>query len=244
MEKIVNRIMSIAVVILSLSGVIACSEIEALKPKAIGNPTFAGEPKTECALDPALLQEASEQTLAAQTAQPVELGRYSTQRLLTPYGVDLNCFLDNFMGPVYENVKVKFKGNVATKTAEFVLSINLPDVAKTYYFDSKNAITNIFGQQSTGVGDIQPDDIFAGGFDNDGSGNTPTSLDLAPVNTQYYAMFEYDHHDILLDLTKINQTLNLWKATITVFDKAITAEDYEGDVLGYFEITLDNNGNL
>ncbi|MCB0348554.1 MAG: hypothetical protein KDD37_06940 [Bdellovibrionales bacterium] len=107
MEKLMNRIMQTGIIVLSLSGFIACSEIEAIKPKAHGKPTFTGEPKTACALDTSLLEDAKDLSLQAQSAKPVTLLR-STQILLNHYGVDLSCFTDAFTGPVFEVAEAKF----------------------------------------------------------------------------------------------------------------------------------------
>lgn len=227
MEKLLNRIMNVSVVILSLSGVIACSEIEALKPKSAGSATFAGQPKTVCALDPELLQVSFSHILTIQSEKPVTLQR-STQPLLQPYGVDLSCFFDEFMGPVYERVTAKFKiSDFATKEMDFLLSISLPDVAKTYYFDSSNALSQSLKKATTTVGDL------------DGTFNPAT----ASVGTELYAEFDYAHHGILLTLTKVDAMLNIWRATIVIEDKSLDS-DVESPMnyyeLGSFDVSLDS----
>jgi hypothetical protein len=229
MEKFLKRIINTAVVGLSLLGVIACSEMEALDKKALGGVTFTGEPETECALDVSLLQADANQTLGYQTQKTVTLVR-STQTILTKYGVDLACFFDSFMGPAYETASAKFKiNNFAFNDADFVLSVTLHDVEKTYHFDSKNAFKISLKRDEGAQGSFNPS--------NDS------------IGTQMFADYEFTHHTLNLTLIKVDPILNIWKVTIVVQDKSIDANLTQPTDqprqnfydLGSFEISLDNN---
>jgi hypothetical protein len=229
MEKFLKRSINIAVVGLSLFGLIACGEMKALNTKAAGGVTFTGEPETECALDASLLDIGDNQTLGFQAQRTVTLRR-STQPILSKYGVDLACFFDSFMGPAYETAAAKFKINDFTAgDADFIFSVTLHDVEKTYHFDSKNAFKITLKRAEGAEGTFNP-------------GNDS-------VGTQIYADFEYTYHSLNLTLTKVDPILNIWKATIVIQDKSIDANIPQPTDqprqnfydLGSFEISLDNN---
>lgn len=241
MEKLMNKIMHTGIVIISLTGFIACSELEAIKPKASGKPTFS-EPTSSgggstpagtvdvCALDPSLLEDGTDLSLQAMEPQNVTLLR-STQLLLHPYGVDLSCFTNTFTGPVFEVVKAKFKiHDLKAKKVDFLLSINIHEIDKTYYFDSKNAISTDLVLAQVSVGGI-----------NSQTFDPATAI----IGTELNVDFEYDKHVLMLTLTKTDVPLNIWQASIVIYDKELGDDDSdEGNgnyyVLGTFDVSLDN----
>ncbi len=224
-----NRIIHTSVILLSLSGFIACSELEAIKPKASGQPTFS-EPTPSgggsaasvdvCALAPSLLVDAGDLSLQAQTDKSVTLLR-STQSLLNQYGVDLSCFTDTFTGPVYEIATAKFKlHDIIGNNAEFLLNVTIHEIDKTYHFDSKNAIsTSVRGDGTT--------EIF--------------ELTGAIVGAKVFADFEFEKDTLSLELTKTDAAMNEWTVSIKVIDKTLTElhslRRYE---LGTFKTNLEN----
>lgn len=227
MERLINRIMNIGVVVLSLSGVIACSEMEALRPLQEGMVTFTGTPDTCGALETKYLAKQTNITLQAQAEKPVVLQR-SAIPLLSSYGVNTACAQNLIAGPLNEVASAKLKiVDLKNNKIDFMLNITLPEMTKTYHFDSKNTLSTKLEVVSVAVGAINPPTV------------DPAT---AEIGTEITAQLEYKHHRLHLSLIKSSEVLNTWDALIVVEDKNLSLEDennfYE---LGTFTINLDSS---
>jgi hypothetical protein len=144
MEKLVNNIMNVAVVILSLSGVIACSEIEALKPdsKIIitgngGNTGNGGYPQDH--------HFHINEVLTLTSASSNDATMYGILNSIP----EVNTIFNQIAGPLRPlNYRLSLditnmSASNVFSTVPMVLEVNVPDLGRQIYFTSSSATVEI-----------------------------------------------------------------------------------------------------
>jgi hypothetical protein len=142
MEKLVNSIMNVAVVVLSLSGVIACSEIEALKPDSkiiiTGNGgNNGGYPQDH--------HFHINEVLNLNSTSPNDATMYGILNSIP----EVNAIFTQIAGPMRPlNYRLSLDITNLTSTSilttvPMVLEVNVPDLGRQIYFTSSSATVEV-----------------------------------------------------------------------------------------------------